>query len=246
MKIAKDSLARFSFRNGLLRDRAQPATPRKTEVASIWGVDLVPGEAGSDAAICADALVLGLPLEVAARVDVKAMADRLVAERSAAMEEAWWTQPSERLAWVQVQTGAATLVSEGGLRLANLTAAIVASHALALNAAHIDARWSEHQGVLSAAAWLGVLQRGRPALLRADIAKTLLAHRVSMTTCDGWSGSHVLTLLAGLHDRASSLYAAAETVVVDGSTHCEFPTTGVTLPEPTVLASLRAALQSQH
>ncbi len=246
MTIARDALARFTLRNGLWRDGAQPALPRKAEVASIWGVELIASDAPADNDIGADELVLALSPGVAARADVKATIARLVAERCEAMEEAWWTQPSERLAWVQVQTGAVTLVSEGRLRLPNLMAAIVASHALALNAANVDGRWSEHSGVLSAAAWLGVLQRGRPALLDADIAKTLLAHRVSMTRGDAWSGSRVLTLLASLHGGGDTLFAATETVVVNGGTHCEFPTTGVTLPEPTVLASLRAALQSPH
>lgn len=246
MKIARDSLARFTFRNGFWPDRAPNLTPRKAEVASIWGVDVAESFGESGAGVGADELVLALPRGVAERPDVRAMIDRITAERSAAMEEVWWTQPSAGLAWVQVQTGAATLVSEGRLMLPNLVAAIVASHALALNAAHLDARWLGNQGVLSAAAWLGILQRGRPALLRTEIAKTLLAHRVSMSAGDGWSGSRVLTLLAGLHGRERTLYAAAETVVADGGTHCEFPATGVALPEPGLLASLRSALQSQH
>ena len=129
------------------------------------------------------------------------------------------------IAWAHFERAAAALIESSHLATAQaappraLPEALILSIATAINAAHLDDRWSIHHELLATGAWLGLLQSGRAALMPAAVAGVLLDHRDHLASAHqnpDWPCGEILGLHAATITVARRLLLTAEAVLDDG------------------------------
>ena len=237
-----------SWSGGIARENAEVRQLRPSAaIDTMWGMDLhdqsVLSWAMSTASqhVGADELVMCLPFGFGQSRMARPGAVALVRARAAELRHTPAQADPAADAWRQFQAQFAADYEQVGLP--DLPSAVAASFIFAVNAGNLDEIWMPQHELFAAAAWLGILQRGRPALMTEMIAAAFVDY-LREEPIDpfysnvGWTAERVLSLLADTQGGNGRLLTIARQVLAEEVVRPVFPIDVIRLPERQLLANL--------